>query len=122
MHDEYLYSLSIPDDSLVEIVTPLVKKKLRNIANNEWVEKLNKPTRNSETALKTDPDPTPAHEVLAPLSPGQRWVLASLRAGCPPLAVEIGRYHSPKVTLAERLCNVYSEGAVKDEMHFFNLL
>ena len=124
MHDEYLYSLALPDDGLVETVAPLVKKKLLHIANNEWIEKLNKPSKNTETGgklryyklIKTDP--TPAHFVLAPLTPGQRWVLASLRAGCLPMAVETGRYRSPKVPLAERLCNVCSEGAVEDELHF----
>ena len=82
------------------------------------------PSKNTETGgklryyklIKTDP--TPAHFVLAPLTPGQRWILASLRAGCLPLAVETGRYRSPKVPLTERLCNVYSEGAVEDELHF----
>ena len=43
--------------------------------------------------------------VLAPFGPCQRWAVASLRAGCLPLAVETGRYQIPKVPLGERVCN-----------------
>ena len=47
MHEEYIYSFTVPDDSLIELVTPLVKKKLIQVANNQLLEKLRKPTRNT---------------------------------------------------------------------------
>ena len=94
------------------------------VANDHWLEKLNKPAINSETGGKLQHyrvfkvDPVPACYVLAPLSPGHRWVLASLRAGCLPLAVETGRYRTPKVPLVDRLCLLCNCGQIEDEMHF----
>ena len=56
--------------------------------------------------------------VLAPLGPCQRWAVASLRAGCLPLAVETGRYRIPKVPLGERVCKLCNNGKVETEFHF----
>ena len=56
--------------------------------------------------------------VLAPLGPGQRWAVASLHAGCLPLAVEISRYRTPKVPLGERVCKLCNNGKVETEFHF----
>ena len=90
-------------------------------ADSKWHNLLNKPTRsNSETGGKLmhyrvfKTEPSPAGYVLAPLGPGQRWALASLRSGCLPLAVETGRYRIPKVPLDQRLCN---KNCIEDEFH-----
>ena len=56
--------------------------------------------------------------VLAPLEPGQRWALASLRSGCLPLAVETGRYRIPKVPLNQRTCKICNQNCIEDEFHF----
>ena len=56
--------------------------------------------------------------MLVPLGPGQRWAVASLRAGCLPLAVETGRYRTPKVPLGERVCKLCNNGRVETEFHF----
>ena len=66
--------------------------------------------------IKADPNPSPY--LLAPLGPGQRWVVGSLRAGCLPLVVETGRYRSPKVPLVDRVCTLCDTGCVEDEIHF----
>ena len=44
--------------------------------------------------------------------------MASLRAGCLPLAVETGRYRTPKVPLGERVCKLCNNGRVETEFHF----
>ena len=44
--------------------------------------------------------------------------MASLRAGCLPLAVETGRYRTPKVPLGERVCKLCNNGKVETEFHF----
>ena len=44
--------------------------------------------------------------------------MASLRAGCLPLAVETGRYRTPKVPLGERVCKLCNDGKVETEFHF----
>ena len=64
------------------------------------------------------PDPTPARYVLMPLGPGQRWALASLRAGCFPLAVETEQYRSPRLPVTERLCVLCKDNSIEDELHF----
>ena len=45
--------------------------------------------------------------------------MASLRAGCLPLAVETGRYRTPKVPLGERVCN---NSKAETEFHFVSKL
>ena len=88
-----------------------IKTALMEMANSKWHNLLNRPTRsNSETGGKLrhyrvfKTEPSPAGYVLAPLGPGQRWAMASLRSGCLPLAVETGRYRIPKVPLNQRTC------------------
>ena len=44
--------------------------------------------------------------------------MASLRAGCLPLAVEISSYWTPKVPLGERVCKLCNNGKVETEFHF----
>ena len=89
-----IYSLKEPKDFHLPSAMHDIKCKLVYIANESWAQKLNQPVQNTETGGKLryyklfKADPSPAGYVLAPLSPGQRWVLASLRAGCLPLAVE----------------------------------
>ena len=63
-------------------------------------------------------EPSPAGYVLAPLGPGQRWALASLRSGCLPLAVETGRYWIPKVPLNQRTCKICNQNCIEDDFHF----
>ena len=63
-------------------------------------------------------EPSPAGYVLAPLGPGQRWALASLRSGCLPLAVETGRYRIPKVPLNQRTCKICNQNCIEDEFLF----
>ncbi len=46
------------------------------------------------------------------------WVMAAIRGGCLPLAIETGRYHSPKIPLSDRLCVYCSSDAVEDTTHF----
>ena len=55
--------------------------------------------------------------VLAPLGPGQRWAVASPRAGYLPLAVETGRYWISKVPLGGRVCESCSNDKVETEFH-----
>ena len=45
-------------------------------------------------------------------------MMASVRAGCLPLGIEIGHYRIPKIPLGQRVCLVCSDGAVEDEYHF----
>ena len=44
--------------------------------------------------------------------------MASLRAGCLLLAVETGRYRTPKVPLGERVCKLCNNDKVETEFHF----
>ena len=44
--------------------------------------------------------------------------MASLRAGCFPLAVETGRYQTPKVPLRERVCKLCNNDKVETGFHF----
>ena len=105
-------------------ISTLIKKNLALLANEHWVVRLHRPTSDSVTGgklrhyrtIKADPNPSPY--LLAPLGPGQRWVVGSLRAGCLPLAVETGRYRSPKVPLVDRVCTLCDAGCVEDEIHF----
>ena len=39
-------------------------------------------------------------------------------AGCLPLAVETGRYRTPKVPLGERVCKLCNNDKVETEFHF----
>ena len=102
-----------------------IKIALMEMANSKWHNLLNRPTRsNSETEGKLrhyrvfKTEPSPAGYVFAPLGPGQRWALASLRSGCLPLAVETGRYRIPKVPLNQRTCKICDQNCIEDEFHF----
>ena len=101
-----------------------LKESLLQYANIEWLEILHKPVYNSESGGKLrhyknfKMDPAPAHYVLAPLGMGYRWVLASLRAGCLPLAVETGHFRSSKIPLADRTCPLCNCNEIEDEYHF----
>ena len=44
--------------------------------------------------------------------------MASFRAGCLPLGIEMGRYRIPKIPLGQRVCLVCNNGAVEDKYHF----
>ena len=113
-----------PMDYSFKEISILIKKNLALLANEHWVVRLHRPTSDSVTGgklrhcrtIKADPNPSPYF--LAPLGPGQRWVVGSLRAGCLPLAVETGRYRSPKVPLVDRVCTLCDTGCVEDEIHF----
>ena len=90
------------DYSFKEISILIKKKKSSTPSYNEH--RLHRPTSDSVTGgkLRTiKADPNPSTYLLAPLGPGQGWVVGSLRAGCLPLAVETGRYRSPKVPLMD---------------------
>ena len=67
-------------------------------------------------------EPSPAGYVLAPLGPGQRWALASLRSGCLPLAVETGWYRIPKVPLNQRTCKICNQNCIEDEFNFIIII
>ncbi len=58
----------------------------------------------------------PSEYIVANISP-RRWEMAPIRGGCLPLAVETGRYHSPKIPLSDRLCDYCSSDAVEDITH-----
>ena len=47
---------------------------------------------------------------------GRRRIMAGLRTGCLPLAVEVSRYTS--TPLVQRLCQVCRGGMVEDQAHF----
>ena len=116
-----LCNLVQPMDYSFKEISILIKKNLALLVNEHWVVRLHRPTSDSVTGgklrtIKADPNPSPY--LLAPLSPGQRWVVGSLRAGCLPLAVETGRYQSPKVPLVDRVCTLCDAGCVEDEIHF----
>ena len=56
--------------------------------------------------IRWSDSPYAAGFVLAPIGPGQRWAVASLHAGCLLLAMETGRYRTPKVPLGEGVCKL----------------
>ena len=101
-----------------------IQKKIIDLAERVWLEDLHRPVRNSESGgklcnyklIKNCADT--AGFVLAPLGPCQRWAVASLHAGCLPLAVETGRYRIPEVPLGERVCKLCNNGKVETEFHF----
>ena len=82
-----------PIDYSFKEISILIKKNLALLASEHWVVRLHRSTSDSVTGgklrhyrtIKADPNPSPY--LLAPLGPGQRWVVGSLRAGCLPLAV-----------------------------------
>ena len=96
-----LYNNYGSDYSFKEI-SILIKKNLALLATEHWVVRMYFATSDSVTGgklrhyrtIKADPNPSPY--LLVPLGPGQRWVVGSFRVGCLPLAVETGRYRSPK--------------------------
>ena len=63
-------------------------------------------------------EPHPSGYIKANISRGRRWVMAACRGGCLPLAVETGRWHVPKLPLAERICQHCGSGDVEDLSHF----
>ena len=60
----------------------------------------------------------PAGYVLADISPGRRWVMAAIRGGCLPIAIETGRFQTPKVPLNDRLCINCNQRVKEDIPHF----
>ena len=76
-----------PMDYSFEEISILIKKNLAHLANEHWVVRLHRRTSDSVTGgklrtIKAEPNPSPY--LLAPLGPGQRWVVGSLRAGASP--------------------------------------
>ncbi len=47
--------------------------------------------------------------------------MADCRGDCLPLAIETGRWHAPKLPLAERICQHCDSGDVEDVTHFLIL-
>ena len=119
-----LFSVDIPNGFSVTTTLSFIKNKLIDLAERVWLDDLHRPVRNSESGgklynyklIKSCADT--AGFVLAPLGPGQRWAMASLCAGCLPLAVETGRYRIPKGPLGERVCKLCNNDKVKTEFHF----
>ena len=116
-----LFSLDISNEFSVITALAFIKNELIDLAERIWLEGLHRPVTNSESGgnyklIKSCSDTSGF--VLAPLGPGQRWAVASLRAGCLPLAVETGRYWTPKVPLGERVCKLCNNGKVETEFHF----
>ena len=56
----------------------------------------------------------PVGYVLVDISLGRRWVMAAIRGGCLPVAIETGRFHTPKVPLNDRLCIHCNQHAIED--------
>ncbi len=82
------------------------------------------PTRNSDSGgrlvlyrmFKEEPL---AEEYIAKMIPrDRRRTLVMLRTGCLPLAIETGRYRSPKVPLDKRTCQACSTNSTEDQVHF----
>ena len=48
----------------------------------------------------------------------QRKIVARLRSGSLPIAVETGRYSRPKIPLENRICTLCSQNFIEDEIHF----
>ena len=48
----------------------------------------------------------------------RRRGLASLRCGCLPLQIEVGRIRQPKVPLEDRVCKLCNLSEIEDPTHF----
>ena len=95
---------------------------LARLTLQDWQRDLNSIPDNSNTGgrlkfyriLKASPSVEQYNE--AGISLNKRWVITQLRTGCHPLEVELGRYRSPKTSLADRLCQLCKSG-IGDESH-----
>ena len=102
-----------------------LRRAIHTLAFNEWQYQLHKCTdSNSEFGGKLvlyrqfQFEPVPSGYVTANISPGRRWVMANIRGGCLPLAIETGRYHAPKIPLSKRICIHCDSGEIEDIAHF----
>ena len=98
---------------------------IHTIAYEEWCSQLHKPPDSSSESggklflyKELQSEPLPAGYVLADISPGRRWVMAAIRGGCLPIAIETGRFQTPKVPLNDRLCINCNQHAIEDIPHF----
>ena len=92
----------------------------------EWQASVNTlpSTRNSESGgrflfyrqYKLEPNTEPY--IKLSISRNKRRVITMLRCGCLPLAIELGRYRSPKTPLNQRTCPICNSEELEDECHF----
>ena len=95
------------------------------LAFNEWLQQLHNPLdSNSESGGKLtlyrqlQSEPILSGYITANISPGSRWVMAAIRGGCLPLAIETGRLQTPEIPLSCHLCIHCNSGDVEDISHF----
>ena len=68
--------------------------------------------------LQSELVPSACGYITANISLGRRWIMATIRGGCLPLAIETGRLQSPKIPLSSRLCSHCAMDSVEDIPHF----
>ena len=89
---------------------------------NEWQKDINRVPEGSESGgrlgmyRRIKKEPVPEIYVASKNSAGVRRVIAGLRLGCLPLAVEVGRYTG--TPYIERVCRLCGTGEVEDQNHF----
>ena len=89
---------------------------------NEWQKEINRIPEGSESGgrlgmyRRIKKEPAPEIYVVSKNSVGVRRVIAGLRLGCLPLAVEVGRYTG--TPYIERVCRLCGTGEVEDQNHF----
>ena len=93
---------------------PLCFKKIEELANAEWTDNVNsKPKLRTYKLFKTKS--LLEKYVKINLSVRERSLLAQLRMGILPLAIELGRYRG--IPADERMC-FYCNNVVENEYHF----
>ena len=126
--------ISIVKGSCIELAiitdTPLysqLEEGVHILALNEWQKQVQKePDSNSESGgrlliykqLQSELVPSACGYITANISLGRRWIMATIRGGCLPLAIETGRLQSPKIPLSSRLCSHCAMDSVEDIPHF----
>ena len=98
-------------------------QKINNSALKEWKKDVNRIEVNSQSGgrlalyrlLKGCPS---VEDYVVMGEVDKRRVLASLRCGCLPLQIELGRIRHPKVPLEDRVCRLCNLGEIEDTTHF----
>ena len=90
----------------------------------KWLNDINKVPVGSESGGRLalykiyKEEPFPEEYIIKVIPRDRRRVLVMLRSGCLGLAIETGRYRSPKIPLSQRKCHVCASDSVEDEVHF----
>ena len=101
------------------------KAALISLTKKEWQEDINQVNEHSESGgrlnlyRKMKLDVGVEEYIVNSRSIGERRVVAGLRMGCLPLAIETGRYNNTPVH--ERLCRLCGRGEVEDQIHFLTI-